>query len=215
MVRYAETQRLWLQRLRAGWGNNDFYFLSVMLPGFGRTLKGGPGIGDLEAVDAHSWAIIRDSQMAVLKLPHTAVANTVDLGEEKNIHPLDKMPVGERLALLARREVYGEVDLIAAGPMFQGLEVSGRKIVVRFKDAGGLKTIDGQPPRAFWTGSDEMGWKRANAKIDGERVVLAVPPGLKPKEVRYAFAAKPRVNLVNQAGLPAYPFKAELPHRNQ
>jgi len=211
MAQYGITQPLWLKRLRAGWERDDLYFLNVMLPGFGRILNSGSGAGDLEAVDAHSWAILRDAQMEVLKLAHTAVANTIDLGEENQIHPHDKMPVGERLALLARRGAYGESNLLAAGPMFQGLEVSGRKIAIRFVDAKGLKTTDGQPPRAFWVGSDERGWKQADAQIHGDTVVLSRPSGAKPREVRYAFAAMPDVNLVNLAGLPAYPFRAELP----
>ena len=212
MIQYRETLPLWLERLRSEWGGDGFFFLNVMLPGFGRTLKSGPNIGDLEAVDAHSWAILRNAQMEVLKLPNTAVANTIDLGEEKKIHPLDKMPVGRRLTLLARREVYGESGLLAAGPLFQTLETPGQEIVIHFKDAEGLKTADGQPPRAFWVGSDEKGWQRVLAKVRGEAVVLALPFGAKPRQVCYAFSAMPQVNLVNKAGLPAYPFRVELPH---
>ncbi len=210
MVQYETTQPLWLKRLRAEWGCDDFYFLNVMLPGFGRTLKSGPSRGDLEAVDAHSWAIIREAQMEVLKLPHTAVANTIDLGDEKNIHPKDKMPVGERLALLARREFYGEKNLLAAGPMFQSLERSGQNVVIHFKDADGLKTTDSQPPRAFWLGGEGIKWQRAEASIQGNSVVLTIPLGMKPSEVRYAYAAMPDVNLVNREGLPTYPFRAKL-----
>jgi sialate O-acetylesterase len=211
MIQYGKTQPLWLKRLRAGRGNDPFFFINIMLPGFGRTLNSGLSVGNLDAVDTHSWAIIRDAQMNVLKLPRTAVVNTVDLGDEKKIHPTDKMPVGERAARLARREVYGESGLLAAGPMFQSLKVSGQKIVIRFKDAKGLSTSDGEPPRAFWLlGSDESGWKPAMAKIVGETVELTIPQGMKPKAIRYAFAAKPNVNLVNQDGLPAYPFQQEL-----
>ena len=211
MARYAKAQRSWLRELRKEWGNRPFFLLSVMLPGFGKTLASGPSRGDLEAVDAHSWAIIRESQMRILDLPNTAVANTIDLGEAKNIHPRDKMPVGRRLALLARRAVYGESGLLAAGPLFQRLERSGDEITVRFKDADGLHTTDGKPPRAFWLGGNGMPWTRAEAAIRGDSVALKIPEGTHPAEVRYAYAAKPDVNLVNRAGLPAYPFRAPIP----
>lgn len=209
MVQYGTTQPLWIQRLRQGWGRDDWYFLGVMLPGYGKTIRSGPGYGDLEAVDAHSWAILRDSQLEALKLPHTSVVNSIDLGDEKNVHPKDKLPIGQRLALLARRDVLGEADLLAAGPMFAELVIKGRKVIISFKDADGLTTTDGQAPRAFWVSADGTDWLQAEAQIKGEQVVLTAPKGVAPKHVRYAFSAMPDVNLVNKAGLPAYPFRSE------
>ncbi len=205
MLRYGEMQPLWLKRIREEWGREGFHLLNVMLPRYTTTHKSGPNVGDLEAVDTHSWAIIRESQMKVLQLPNTSVVSTIDLGG-KELHPKDKMPIGRRLALLARRDVYGEDDLQAAGPMFTGFEVLGNKVRVSFKDGEGLRTTDGAPPRSFWISENGSEWVPAAAQIAGEQVELSVPDGVRVGVVRYAYAAIPDVNLVNGSGLPAYPF---------
>ena len=210
MVQYRTTQRLWLERLRQAWNRPDFHLLSVMLPGFGRTLKSGPGWGDLEAVNAHSWAVMRDSQLGILDLPATGVANTIDLGDEKNIHPGDKLPIAERLVLLARRDTLGETALLASGPMLESVSVKGSEVTIRFTNATGLQTVDGEAPRAFWASEDGEEWHAAAARIVDETVVLSVPAGVQPGQVRYAYAAMPKVNLVNEAGLPAYPFSFDV-----
>ncbi len=204
MIQYGVTQPLWLKLLRKRWGRDDVHFLNVMLPGFGRG-------ADLESVTATTWALFRESQSRILELPHTALVNTVDLGHPTNIHPKDKMPIGERLALLARRDTCGEKELLACGPRLKGLARKGGKVIVSYTDARGLKTLDGKPPQAFWVSADGASWKRAGAEISGETVILTAPEGMKPAQVRYAYAAKPAVNLVNASGLPAYPFNAKIP----
>lgn len=199
MLRYGISQRAWLNRLRKGWGRDDWRLMSVMLPGFSRQ-------SDLESVDIPTWAIIRDQQLKILELPLTAVANTIDLGNAKNIHPKDKMPIGERLALLARRDTCGETQLVAQGPTYTGMKFDGRRVTLRFDHAKGLSTTDGQSPKAFWVSGENNKWHRAEARIDGQTIILSAPEGITPQHVRYAYAAKPAVNLINQAELPAYPF---------
>ncbi|MHC5067590.1 MAG: sialate O-acetylesterase [Planctomycetota bacterium] len=205
---YATSQPLWLAELRQRWGRDDWHFLGVMLPGFGQMLQSGPNHGDLEAVDAHSWAQMRASQLAILNSAHTGVACTIDLGDQNNIHPKDKGPIGERLALLARRDVLGE-DILAQGPTLRAVSYNGATVTVTFDHATGLTTSDGAAPKAFWVSADGTSWHRADAAIDGTSVILTAPAGVAPQQVRYAHAAMPAVNLVNDAGLPAYPFATD------
>ena len=208
MLRYAKTQRAWLNELRKRWNRPDLYFISVMLPGFGKILPSSPHKGDLEAPDTHSWAIMRDQQLQILSLPHTAVACTIDLGEADNIHPKDKIPVGERIAQIARHETLGKKNLPAYGPMFQKAQFKDGRVEILFQHAKGLHTTDGEAPKAFWLSENGKEWIPATAEIQDEKVILRAPKGFQPKIVRYAYAAKPSVNLVNEADLPAYPFQA-------
>ena len=133
---------------------------------------------------------------------------TIDLGDFKNIHPRDKQPIGQRLALLAARDTLGK-EIEASGPVFQRLEPQKNQLIVHFQHAKGLQTKDQKSPTEFWISGEDGKWFPANAKIEGETVILHSPDVPKPAHVRYAFIGKPAVNLLNEAGLPAYPFRTD------
>ncbi|HKL20224.1 MAG TPA: sialate O-acetylesterase, partial [Tichowtungia sp.] len=100
MLKYGDTLKQWISRYRQEWNNPDMHFMVVMLPGyFRKPLSTGPQLG-AEHPAVHSWAWMRESQLQARELPHTSVANTIDLGELDNVHPKDKLRVGQRLALL-------------------------------------------------------------------------------------------------------------------
>ncbi len=235
ILKYGDTLKKWIQRYRQQWNNDQMQFLVVMLPGYGKVLPSkileGPALQNKAAdgkpdkqqlakakaknmrlnarhPDLHSWAWMRESQLQVLELPHTGVANTIDLGDIKDIHPKDKLPIGRRLALLAVRNTL-EKDIIAEGPVMSRVEQRGADLVVHFENATGLKTVNGKPPTGFWVCDDAKEWVRAEAQIEGEKVVLGASRIDLPRFVRYAFSGKPKVNLVNGAGLPARPFRSD------
>ena len=205
-LQYAESLKLWVKNLRSLWKQKEFYFLDVMLPGYSK-ITGGSN-RDVEYPDNHSWAWLRESQIKIEKLPDAAVINTIDLGELKNIHPKDKKVLCERLAMLAAKKVYKK-NIIAEGPRFAGFDVDGNKLTITFKNADGLKTLDGAPPKAFWIADKKGSWHKAMAEIKNDKVILHSDEVKAPVACRYAFAAKPEVNLVNSAGLPAYPFRTD------
>jgi len=191
-AQYAQSLPAWMKYLRKAWGRDDFHLLAVMLPGFGD----------------EAWPWFRDVQMGFAKLPHASIANTIDLGEAKNIHPADKAPICERLALLARRDVYGE-KVVAQGPLFKSASVNGTKMEITFEQADGLKTTDGVAPTGFMLAGADFIWRPAVAVIKGTTVELQAEGVATPAFVRYAFSGKPVVNLVNGAGLPAHPFRTD------
>jgi sialate O-acetylesterase len=202
---YGKSLSPWVNRLRKQWGKEDFHFLAVMLPGLGRVSGANK---DVAYPDNRSWAWFREAQMSVLKLSHTGVANTIDLGDVKNIHPTDKAPIGQRLALLAARDVNGKT-IEADGPRYNSMKIDGAVVRIGFDHAAGLKTKDGKSPSGFWLAGEDKKWIAATAKIEGQ-IVAVTAEGLKtPVAVRYAFAGFPKVNLVNAAGLPAYPFRSD------
>lgn len=207
ILKYGDTLTKWIQRYRKEWGRDDFHFLIVMLPGYHKSPDTGEHKG-AEHPAAHSWAWMRESQMKVQKLERVSVANTIDLGDVKNIHPKDKLPIGERLALLAARDTLGH-EVVAEGPEFDRTETQGDHLIVHFDHSEGLETNDGEPPAAFWLSDESKNWVKAEAELKGQTVVLRSPELEKPLFVRYAFAGKPNVNLVNGAGLPAYPFRTD------
>lgn len=207
MKEYGDILSAWVNRYRKEWQKKDMHFMVVMLPGYGKGAGKTPEIDPLDPTAA-SWAWMRESQLKVLKLPHTSVINTIDLGDLKNIHPKDKLPVGKRLALEAAKETLGQ-DIIAEGPIMKSVVIKKGKLIVNYLNAEGLKTLDGNSPTGFWITDQTMQWKPAKAKIKGETVVLSSKDVKKPLYIRYAFSGKPDVNLVNGANLPACPFRTD------
>jgi sialate O-acetylesterase len=144
------------------------------------------------------WA----AQEATLTTSGTGMVVTVDLGEADNIHPPNKRPVGERLALQALVHTY-ERPLVPDGPVVTDWSHRGEQIVVSWRATGNLMTTDGRPPQSFEV-RDPSGWRSALATLEGVTVVLHEVPGA--TAVRYAWSSFPSVNLSDASGLPARPF---------
>lgn len=207
MKEYGDLLNAWVLRYRQEWQKEDMHFMIVMLPGYGKGTINKPEIDPLDPSE-DSWAWFRESQLKVLDLPNTSVINTIDLGDVKDIHPKDKLPIGQRLAWVAAHKTLGQ-NIASEGPFLANVEKGRRKLTVSFTNAGGLKTIDGMPPRGFWIADESMQWKPADASIKKGRVVLKSAELKRPIYIRYAFSGKPDVNLVNAAGLPVYPFRTD------
>lgn len=206
MKQYGDTLTTWTKHLRTLW-TEDFQVLAVMLPRYGRVAGSSP-TQDVASPAAHNWAWFRESQAQLLTLPGTGIANTIDLGDVKDIHPKDKRPIGKRLALIAENlRKPGSVE--ASGPTFDELKVDGHTAVVKLSHAAGLTTTDGKSPTGFWIAGKDRQWKPATAVIDGDTVRLTNQEVPQPTAVRYAFAAFPSVNLVNAQQLPAVPFRTD------
>lgn len=183
---------------RKAWGRNfPFYF--VQLANW-RARKTEPGESD--------WAELREAQLMTLTEPQTGMAVTIDIGDENDIHPRNKLDVGRRLAAWALSKTYGR-SVIASGPLFDRFSIEDNKVVIRFKHAGGLKTFDGGPVKGFAIAGADRRFVWAEARIEGETVVVSSPSVPRPVAVRYAWADNPIGNLHNKAGLPASPFRTD------
>jgi len=156
----------------------------------------------------NGWAELRAAQTMALKVPRTAMATTIDIGDPANIHPGNKQDVGKRLALAVLATEYGE-KIEFSGPVFKELKVKGKEARLEFSHAQGLRTTDAAAPKSFAIQGEDGKWQAASARIEGETVIVGSPEVPSPKAVRYAWANNPSVNLVNAAGLPAVPFRAD------
>ncbi|MFB9056124.1 sialate O-acetylesterase [Mariniflexile ostreae] len=207
MLKYGDVLKAWIKRYRNGWGDDDLNVLVVMLPGYGKVLESDKN-NDSKSPEAHSWAWMRASQLQALELPNTYVANTIDLGDDANIHPNDKLPVGKRLSLFAHNIVLNN-KVPAMGPTFKKLKTKKNTMVVSFNNVKKLKTTTGKAPTSFWLSDASGHWFPAEAKIKGKKVIVYTSGLEKPLYIRYAFIGKPNVNLVNEVDLPAYPFRTD------
>lgn len=196
---FATMIRQW----RADWGRGDLPFLWVQLANFMAPVEE-PGDSD--------WAMLRESQSAVLALPRTGQAVAIDIGDAADIHPRNKQEVGRRLALAARRVAYGE-ELVFSGPTYRSHELRDGRVVIAFDHvAGGLAARDRSDGKIleFAIAGADRHFLRAEAVIEGDRVVVWHEKVPQPAAVRYAWADNPAdANLVNAGGLPASPFRTD------
>ncbi|WP_369679095.1 hypothetical protein [Siphonobacter sp. BAB-5385] len=157
-----------------------------------------------------NWASMREAQLKTLSVPHTAMAVAIDLGEWNDIHPDNKKDVGERLAQTALNLVYHE-NIVASGPLFQSATIQGNKINLSFTNVGsGLQAIDGEPLGDFAIAGSDKKFVWAQARIEGDKVVVWSDEVPNPQYVRYAWADNPvHANLYNKEGLPASPFRTD------
>ena len=82
-----------------------------------------------------SWSDTRIQQTNVVGVPHTGVASAIDVGDSADIHPKDKLDVGERLAFWALKNDYGRT-LVTSGPILRDVTVSGNKATCTFDYVG-------------------------------------------------------------------------------
>ncbi|MFD3408382.1 sialate O-acetylesterase [Aquirufa sp. HETE-83D] len=181
----------------------DIPFLYVQLPGF----------QDRTMLPAESnMAVLRDGQLKSLSIPRSGMAVTLDLGEWNDIHPLAKKPIGERLALAARKLAYGE-NIVSSGPIYESNQIEENRIRIRFRETGsGLsinKTDEDELMQFAIAGKDKK-FVWAKAIIERNTVVVWSDEILEPMYVRYGWADNPEgANLINAEGLPASPFRTD------
>jgi sialate O-acetylesterase len=188
---------------RRQWRRDDLPFLLVQLPNF----------NEVNYLPTESpWASLREAQRQALRVPHTAMVVTIDLGEWNDIHPDNKRHVGERLALAARRVVYDDQQVVCSGPVFRSGRVEGRSVVLSFSEIGtGLTTRDGEAPGQFAVAGVDRVFKSAGARIVGDEVVVSCELVERPVYIRYAWGDNPeKANVVNREGLPASPFEERV-----
>lgn len=191
---YKYQLPLLIQDWRTRWGY-EFPFAWVQLPNYGSRSNG--------------WCLVRDGQLSSLKVPHTGMAVTVDIGDSGNIHPKKKQEVGRRLSLWALGEVYGKKVASTCGPIPEGQRITGHEFVVRFKHADDGLVARGGELRGFEMAGASHRWFPAQARIDGSRVVVSCSEVSSPAALRYAWRDNPDCNLFNGAGLPASPFRTD------
>ena len=198
-----------IENWRSDWGLGDFSFYFVQLASY---VKHQPGV-PLEAKKGEpaedAWAELREAQLMTLEgVSHTGMAVAIDIGEANNIHPAKKKEVGQRLALWALAKDYGK-EIAYSGPIYRSMGIEGDRIRINFDYAESGLDAKGDTLDGFAIAGADKKFVWANAKIDGQTVVVWSDQVKEPVAVRYAWAIYPFCNLYNEAGLPASPFRTD------
>ena len=189
-----------IQDWRKRWGY-EFPFGIVQLPEFHGPVA--------EPVQHTGWVMVRESMLKTLALPKTGLAITLGLGDANDIHPKNKQDVGRRLASWALDEVYDRDGFASSGPIATRHKIGKGEIVVSFKNTDGGLGVKGKELKGFAIAGADKKWVKAEARIDGDRVIVSSPSVPEPVAVRYAWADNPEFSLFNALGHPASPFRTD------
>jgi sialate O-acetylesterase len=191
---YPHVMETLVTQWRQLWGEGNFPFNAVQLPAL-KNVSNNP--------------MVREAQAQILSLPDTGLAVAIDVGDPDNVHPKDKEPVGERLALIAFANTYKQ-KLEYSGPRYKSMQIEGSSIRIRFTHADGGLLAKGGPLEWFQIAGADQQFGPAEAVIDGDSIVVKSSAVPAPVAVRYAWDDYPLgCNLYNRAGLPAAPFRTD------
>ncbi len=219
---YRTSFPLLIKDWREHWGRGDLPFYYCQLANY-RTKQSEPSDG--------TWAELREAQSLALKLPNTGQAVLIDVGESEDIHPLNKRDPGTRLARIALAHHY-EKNIPFSGPVYDSMKIEDNKIRLIFKyadeglvakkmsltydvkrETGETALIVRNSPNSDLEGfaicGEDRKWVWADARIDGDAVIVWSNKVPSPIAVRYAWADNPTCNLYNGVGLPASPFRTD------
>lgn len=144
--RYGDLLKRMITGYRKKWEDN-LPFLYVQLPNF-----------QVERYDADrdktfcDWPRVREEQRRALETPDTAMVTAIDLGEDNDLHPLNKEGVGFRLAMQAAKLLYGK-DSECDGPQIETVSIENGntadgetvwKATLIFRSASGLYAVPKQ-----------------------------------------------------------------------
>lgn len=201
-VEYRKLLPALINDWRSKWNIGDFPFIIVQLPNY---MEAKPDPSE------SNWALMREAQLKALSLKNAALAVAIDIGEWNDVHPLNKMDVGKRLAIAAQKVAYGEKKVVHSGPTYTSMKVDGDKIILSFTNTGsGLIAKGNTELKHFAIAGADKKFVWAKAKIVGNKIVVCSDEVLNPIAVRYAWADNPEgANLYNKEGLPASPFRTD------
>jgi sialate O-acetylesterase len=185
---------------RRAFAKPELPFFIVQLANYGPPVTGEP--------QRHSWGEIRDVQRRVVDADaHAGLAVSIDIGDRFDIHPTQKLLVAERLALLARRMIYGD-DIVTSGPAPLTATRAGATVAVAFEH-GPLRAYSSSRPMAFELCDAERACRFVDARLEGPSVQLA-DARASDAFVRYCWGDGPICNLYNEEDLPAVPFELAI-----
>lgn len=196
---YRTLFPLMINDWRTKWGY-DFPFYFVQLANFKERNE--------QPVESE-WAELREAQFLTLNLENTGMATIIDIGEAGDIHPKNKQDVGKRLSLLAREHTYGK-KIVSSGPLYEKYKLEGNQIRIYFKPSSSkIKSKGDTILKGFSIAGADKKFHWADARIEGDQIVLSSPEVSFPVAVRYAWSDNPECNLYNDKDLPASPFRTD------
>ncbi len=187
-------------RKNFGVGEFPFYYVQIA-PYF---------YNDSKAINS---ALLRDAQTSALSLiPNSGMVSTIDIGEEKSIHPAEKYTVAKRLAFMALAQTYGIKGINYKTPTFKSITIRDSVAVINFNNVENGLCSFGKDIECFQISGEDKIFYPAQIKYGGKNELIISSPLVKiPVAVRYGFCNFPQTKgyLYNTAGLPVTSFRTD------
>ena len=189
--RYKTLFPMMVEGWRKNFNNNDLPFVTVQLPRFSK----------------NTWPEFRNNQRLLAEsIPNCYMSTSIDLGLEDDIHPKDKIPIGNRVSKIALKHIY---NLNIKDVDFKVKKLSKKKGGLYLKLTNSMKQINLYP--GFELGDNQKGFRSVvPEKINAKTLKFTINSD--DKIIRYAWAAypKPDVKLFNSQQIPLGPFEIEI-----
>ena len=191
---YNRLMQLLIKDWRNLWKQGNFPFLIVQLPNY---IDGGI-----------NWVKLREAQTKIVKeTPNTFLATTIDVGDPLDLHPKNKLPVGERLYAVASKNVYKN-KTVANGSVLKKTYLKNGSMWLEFSNAKGLFSAGDSTQNAFMIAGADQKFVKASFTIIKNKIKLTSEVE-KPIAVRYNWEANPKQYLYNNSGFPITPFRTD------
>jgi sialate O-acetylesterase len=184
---------------REKWEDDELPFIMVQLPMFKYE----------QDPDYKHWCLIREAQMKAFKtVKNTGIAVISDCGKFNNIHPVDKVPVGERLCLQAEKLAYG-MDVDAFGPIYKSAIYKDSGMELSFEHAENGFEVKGDKIGTFEIAGEDKLFHPAEAEIRGDKIFIKSAQVAVPKYARFDWFNWTNVVLFGKNGIPVAPFRTD------
>ena len=145
-----------------------------------------------------------------MNIKNSGMALVTDLVDDlSDIHPSYKWEVGRRLALWPLAFDYGQKNIVFSGPQYKSKKIVGNNVILNFKHVGSGLQCKGDQLTWFEVAGADGKFVPAEAKIEGDHVVVSAASVRSPKQVRFGWHETARPNFFNKEGLPTLPFRTE------
>lgn len=202
---YTALMKKMVSSWRTIWNQGEFPFYFAQIAPFNYA-----SFHPNDYQEKYNSAYLREAQFKASKeIPNSAMAVLMDVGEENNIHPMDKEKGGNRLAFQALARTYGMEGFEFESPKYKSMEIKDGSVTVSFDDvANGITSYDKEVLGFEIAGEDKVFYP-AKTVVRRKSVVLTSDKVVKPVAVRYLWKDFAKAELFSAGGLPVSSFRTD------